>query len=114
MERASKINSVIAKIAALTGKDALLWKEGPGENAFSVALTHGYVMLSREREGFTHDAYTVTILDNDGRELEVSRFSSSAGNAFKDVAGLYEAARRSALAIDANLDDILRDLDELD
>ena len=111
MSTDEKLLLILKKIHKKTEDGDLNWEETAEEGSYQTAFVD-YIVSISEQPG---DDYYLAILDQQGNLLEstsdiqlTSQFPEA--DAFHLMKSLHSLARRRALAIDQNLDRLLREL----
>ena len=105
-----KLANLIVLLKQATEGGRLRWETTPDENTFRVLLGSGFMRLSKSF-GTAHPmetSYTLTILDHNG--LLVDEYTPEEGEDYFQLADLFGIARRSALNLEAVLDQMLQEL----
>ena len=108
---ASKNAKIVSLLVRKQDAGKLDWEETETPGEFQVAFTDFAIRISRERTDVT-----VRIFDAEGIFLE--RFTDDdlreeIEDSYNLMTGLYDNARRSALKVNAKLDDIISELESL-
>jgi hypothetical protein len=105
------IDEVLTKLLERTDAGKVNWKPTADEQTFVAALGNASVMIQAFPE-----APKLSILNKAGVEIEALGGNSVTlgGKAWAELADLYVMARRVALGVDSQLDDLMRELETVE
>ncbi len=102
---------VVDSLLKKTRAGKLAWTAS-GDYLFTAKLADIGVSIRRERDGAGRSTYHLTLLDDE--DAPIQRVTGIPGQRFATtLAGIYDAARRQALHVDARLDTFKHALDDL-
>ena len=105
----AKIETILEKLHQLSQEGKILWRPTVDPSTFSVVLGESFAHVSKDRSG----TYHFNLLNSSGDELDHAFYDDSTLSGDQRVGRLYEMARRRALNIDAELDKVLVELNQL-
>ena len=120
-----RLQALLERIGAMSRNDSVPWTETSAETAFQASVNQYTVTIEKEHLGqdWGEDVYgyVFRIQDNEGKLLDEVRprdfpeYTLFGGRELpKDaLRDLYDRARRKALQVDKQLDDLLASLDRL-
>lgn len=106
----AKVETILEKLHQLSKEGKIAWKPTVDPSTFSVVLgewSEWSAHISRDVLGICH----FRLLNSSGDEIDRMSYESSMGNQL--IPELYEIARRRALNVDAELDNVLVELNRL-
>lgn len=102
------ITDILTKLLERTNQEKVNWKTTANDQAFVAALGNTSVMI----QGYSQGAPTLKILNKAGSEIEVLDGDDPSGVDWRyELNLLYRSARRVALGVDSQLDDLMRELE---
>ena len=109
----AEIADIITKLLERTNEDKVSWKPTANEDTFVAVVGNISTSVRGHGSSQRYQIVEFQILNAEGREIEsyTARVGSDSVIADK-VMELYEKARRVALDVDSQLDDLLKALDE--
>lgn len=102
-----KIETILEKLHQLSNEGKIPWKPTVDPSTFSVVLGESSAHISRDVLGICH----FSLFNSAGDELDKMSDGASMGKQL--IPEVYEMARRHALNIDAELDSVLVELNQL-
>lgn len=105
----AKIETILEKLHQLSEEGKIAWKPTVDPSTFSVVLGESSVHVSKNMHGIYH----FRLLNSSGDDLDHTFYDSDRFSGDVRIADLYEIARRRALNIDAELDNVLSELSQL-
>lgn len=103
----AKVETILEKLHQLSKEGKIAWKPTVAPSTFSVVLGESSALISQDGLGICH----FRLLISSGDEIDQMSYESSTGNQL--IPELYEIARRRALNVDAELDNVLVELNQL-
>ena len=101
----TKMEEILEKLNRLSNEEKIAWKPTVSPSTFSAVLGNSSAVISKD--GLT---FHLKLLNSSGDDLD-HMYSGDWGNPRMEE--LYELARRRALNVDAELDDVLVELNQL-
>lgn len=102
------IDEVLTKLLERTDEGRVNWKTTADERTFLAAFGNASVTI----RGYTDGRPTLSILNNAGVEIETLDGDEPSGREWhQELNELYQKARRVALGVDSQLDDLMRALE---
>ena len=101
----AKIEEILERLHELSSEDKIAWSATADPSTFSAVLGNSSAIISRGESNFHFK-----LLNSLGDDLD-ELYSGDWGNPLIEY--LYELARRRALKVDAELDDVLVELSQL-
>lgn len=113
---------LITKIIYNTRNKKIVWEQTSDEDRFKTKIGSGVVAISREDiwdGGYVPEntRYTLSIINDAGilaENISIYENSSSLEESYKQLKELYETAKDSYLKINDTIQNMLKELDELD
>ena len=106
----AKISDIIVKLIERTIQGKVRWKTSAGKDTFVAVIGNSSVMVSKE----VVTGVEMQILDKSGQEIYQIGGSLSGRESLvnrENLEELHEMARRAALGVDAQLDELMATLD---
>ena len=110
-----KLITMMTRLYAKTKADVVDWE--PSEDASFFAVKFSDYTISIQRMLATKDHaewFNLWIANSDGAVIQEMDSSTARDNGFADMSDLFYRARRHAVDLNGALDDILKELDDLD
>ena len=104
----AEITHIIAKLIERTDQGKVAWKPTASEQTFVAVIGNTSVRVTK---GLVH-SLELKVLDRAGREIYALDDNQS-GEYRKDLAQLHEKARRFALGVDRQLEELLAELERV-
>lgn len=104
----AKIETILEKLHQLSKEGKIAWKPTVAPSTFSVVLGESSALISRDKL-----TYRLRLLNSSGDDLDHTFYNSSILSGDSRIEELYEIARRRALNVDAELDNVLVELNRL-
>lgn len=104
----AQISEVLKKLLENTTQGRVVWKPTVTEEEYAASIGTNSVLIDRDNYG----EVALTILDSSGRDIE--RVRARLGDELEvssDLHALFDSARRIALNVDDQLDQLLRELE---
>ena len=107
----AEITDILTTLLERTRQDKVAWQTTADESTFLVVLGKASMTI---HEGLHDDSVILRILNQEGREIE-SMYSGSdseqtTASEDRQLQELYTMARRIALGVDSQLDELLKEL----
>ena len=104
----AETSDILIRLLERTNQDKVNWKPTSDEQTFIAVLGKASVMILRDDLNDT----VLRILNPDGREIETLDTATPAARQWVgQLRELYTKARRIALGVDSQLDELLRELE---
>ena len=104
----AEITDILTKLLERTNQDKVRWQPTSDEQTFVAVLGNLSVMVLRDSIGDP----VLKILNKAGREIEVLDGGVGSGTEWReDLFELHKKARRAALGVDSQLDELLKELE---
>jgi hypothetical protein len=115
----SRYIKILKKLHDATENGSVRWQATADENAYRVGFGRGIIRIWRQMDDESDWRYTATLIDGEGHEVESASVWQSVvahgrhppSNELAFLPLMFEGARRSALNIDALLDEIEEGID---
>lgn len=105
----AETSDILTKLLERTNQDKVNWQSTSEDDLFLAVLGNSSVTI-REYESFGPQ-YSLRILNDEGRVIEGLMSESGEGaNWYGEMHELYAKARRIALGVDSQLEDLLKEL----
>ena len=104
----AKIETILEKLHQLSKEGRIAWKPTVDPLTFSVVLGESSAHVSKDMQG----TYHFKLLNSSGDDLDHVFYSRGIPGDSR-IEDLYEIARRRALNVDAELDNVLVELNQL-
>jgi hypothetical protein len=114
----AEMKDVVAKLAMLTEQRQVPWQTTVDRATFAATFGKLSVLISASDprpEGQTR-SYRLSVLDEQGNEIDFSTAAwgpSVTGVRLPDIVPLYDSAKRTALAVDRRLEELLNEMDRV-
>ena len=104
----AEVSDILAKLLERTNQNKVSWQTTVDDDAFIAVLGNASVRIHVDQYSDT----ILKILNNEGREIEQIDSGVDDGSQWKsELNALYLKARRIALGVDSELDELLRELE---
>lgn len=109
----ANISDIVTKLLERTNQNRIGWQTTADDKIFLSVLGNNSVSISEKSElDFFAPAYVLRILNHEGREIERITSDSIIGSSERGrLQQLHEKARRIALGVDGQLDELLQVLE---
>lgn len=108
----AEISDILTTLLERTRQDKISWQSTADDSAFLAVVGKGSVMIIEDQ--LYENIFVLRILNSEGREIEsMAGGSRSAQTNLEEgvqLRELYSMARRIALGVDSQLDDLLKEL----
>ena len=109
----AEIADIISKLLERTNEGKVSWKTSVDEKTFTAVVGSTSTLLSANDDALGNQRVRFRILDKQGREIErYDTFHQFDAKILHNLTELYVKARRTALGVDSQLDELLKALDE--
>jgi hypothetical protein len=109
-----KLIVFLSKIYARTKAELLDWEPSEDPNIFAVKFADYTVSIERATETEkAPESFNLTIANSGGLVIQELSSYLAGKSGFADMKDLFDRARRQAVGLNAALDDLIRELDEL-
>lgn len=110
-----KMHVLINTLVEKTNRGELSWDTTDLDDVFQLTFSNNTIRLSlgRSPSNLSEEAYFINIYDSNGKLIDSINdedLGDLFSNAFIQLRGLYQNARRTALGVDKAIDDILDEL----
>ena len=105
----AKVETILEKLHQLSKEGKIAWKPTVAPSTFSVVLGESSAHVSKD----VHGAYHFKLLNSSGDDLDYAFYDGRGLSGDGRIAELHEIARRRALNVDAELDNVLVELNRL-
>lgn len=104
----AETSDILARLLERTNQEKVNWQSTSADDVFIAVLGNSSVRITE----FFHDGMhaVLSILNEEGREIE-NLHNVSDDEWYEDLRELYQKARRIALGVDSQLDDLLKILE---
>lgn len=105
------VTDIIAKLVERTGEGRVVWQTSADEDTFIAGVANTSVSVSAYEDNYGDQRVRFRILNWEGREIELYDTGISADDEIRaTLTQLHSMARRVALGVDSQLDDLLEAL----
>ena len=105
----TKTEEILEKLHQLSREGKMTWRPTISQWKFMAVLSNSSAIISKE--GLT---YNLMLLNSSGNKIgHMSPSASASPETYSRMEQLYESARRQALNVDAELDNVLVELSQL-
>ena len=106
------ISDILTKLLERTNQDRIGWQTTADDYTFLAVLGNSSVSISEVFIYGYDDSYVLKILNNEGREIERIASDTVSSETFDtSLQELHKKARRIALGVDSQLDNLLQELE---
>lgn len=105
----AKVTTIFEKLHQLSQEGKIPWKPTVDPLKFSVVLGESSVHISKAGDG----TYHFKVLNSSGDDIAQMFYGGRGSFSDRRIEALYEMARRYALNVDAELDNVLVELNHL-
>src|SRR5260370_10994857 len=110
-----KLIAVMNKLYARTKADVVDWEPSEDPNIYAVKFADYSISIERVPEAEkAPESFNFSIANSDGLVIQEVDSNLAKKNGFADMKDLFDRARRHTVDLNSALDDLLRQLDELD
>ena len=105
----TKTEEILEKLHQLSGEGKITWRPTMNQSTFLAVLGNSSALISKDGSN-----YNLRLLNSSGNEIgRVSPAASTSLETHPRMERLYESARRQALNVDAELENVLVELNQL-
>lgn len=110
----AEVTDILTKLLERTNQDKVSWQSTVDESTFLAVLGNTSVSIDEEYGDYGQLQYVFKILNQEGREIErlgSNTLNTSGESSHDELSELYIKARRVALGVDGQLDNLLQELE---
>ncbi len=108
------MSQVVTKLAQLTNKGQVPWKSTADHSAFAATFGGVSVLVSSRGHALGDSTYKLAVLDDQGNEIDSASHSTlGADQRNRDLASIFNVAKRSALGVDRRLEELMNAMDKM-
>ncbi len=108
----AEVTEIVNKLLERTEDGKVSWKTTADENTFAAVVGNMSTLVLGYRDPLRRQMVQLRILNNEGREIETwDTGRASEPEILEKLVDLYAKARRSALGVDKQLDELLKALE---
>lgn len=110
-DKMAEITDILNMLNERTQQDKVRWRATAAAEAFTAVLGSFSVVIEHDRLNDN----VLRVLDKSGNEIDrLDKFNPKGGSWRAELSELYATARRVALGVDSQLDELLKELESAD